>query len=108
MAERFFSNQFQTTGLYLLFSKDGKPILIPENTNPVISEKLFQHYEDQSEELWMDYLPETGTILFTLPASHKGKHLFFGLESRDEAKISFLIQLLRLGFKDLLAQIIFD
>ena len=76
MAERFFSNQFQTTGLYLLFSKDSKPILIPENTNPVISEKLFQHYEDQSEELWMDYLPETGTILFTLPASHKGKHLF--------------------------------
>ncbi|MBP6960033.1 MAG: hypothetical protein KBC39_01390 [Thermotogae bacterium] len=107
-AGNFLANQFQISGFYLLFSNEDKRILLPEETEPLIQEKLLQHFNDKTEEIWIDYLPEKDAVLYTVPVSFKEKRLFIALESRDESKTDFLIQLLRLGFKDLLARIIFD
>ena len=106
--KKFLSSQFQINGFYLLFSNEARQIILPEDSEPLVQEKLLQHFKERNEEIWIDYLPEKDAILYTVPVSFKDNRLFIGLESRDESKIDFLIQLLRLGFKELLARIIFD
>jgi hypothetical protein len=99
---------FDIIEFYLLFEYPPKVILLPDSIDESIQKKIMLHLQDNNDDIVIDYLPERDSILYSIPANYKEKRVLIGIESRDEEKMDFLIQLLRLGFKDLLARIIFD
>lgn len=99
--------KFEVVEFYIVFEVTHKVILLPEKISATVEGKLMQFFKTHDESLIIEYFPEKKTLLYVVSTCYKRKKLLFAIEGKDQMKMNILIQLLQLGFKDLLADELF-